>query len=289
MTETLMRTLISGPGVYDDMPDAIYHSDPTPDGSLSRSGAREILPPKTPAHFAWWRENGRAPKRVFDFGHVAHARALGRGLDVAVVDADDWKLKKHQEERKAAYADGKAPILRHESDTIDAMVAALRADKRAAPLFDLDRVKVEQSLFWTHARTKTMCRSRPDILLRTSRGDYIAADYKTAEHADAEAFGKSSADYGYHLQEWFTLEGLRALGLDEAPRMVWVVQEKRPPHLVNVVQLTAKASSYGRLKGEQAVTIYARCQAEGRWPGYGPGIELADLPGWVTYGEDLAL
>ncbi|MGW9447058.1 hypothetical protein, partial [Bacillus mobilis] len=59
MTATDERTLsaITRPGVYDGIPEAVYHRDPVPGGSLSSSGARKLLAPSCPALFKYDQEH----------------------------------------------------------------------------------------------------------------------------------------------------------------------------------------------------------------------------------------
>jgi hypothetical protein len=284
-----MRQEISGPGVYDDMPDEVYHGDPTPEGSLSNSGAKHLIPPSTPAHFKHWRERGDKPKREFDFGHAAHSLVLGRGLQVHVVKADNWKKRAAQDERDAAYERGEAPLLEREWDAVQDMAQALREHPEAAALLDPARGKPEQSLFWRHDRTGVMLRCRLDLMPHAVPAGrrYILADYKTTTDASTDAFMRSAAEFGYHRQRAFYCAAVKALGIHPEPEFLFVAQERKPPYLVNVVQLDDEAERLGRIEMEQAVNIYARCVESGRWPGYS-GVQLGTLPRWFTYGKDIA-
>jgi len=115
----------------------------------------------------------------------------------------------------------------------------------------------------------------------------VVPDYKTSSDASAEAFGKAAADHGYHQQDPWYCDGIRAVGIDPDPIMLFVVQEKKPPFLVNVVELDTDARELGRRHNAIAATLFDRYTTEGRWPGYGDDVALASLPPWVLKREDL--
>src|SRR5690606_30614366 len=66
------------PGVYDNVPSEVYHSDPVPGGSLSSTGARKLAT-ECPAAFKHWLDNPEPSKKEFDFGTAAHKVVLGDG------------------------------------------------------------------------------------------------------------------------------------------------------------------------------------------------------------------
>lgn len=283
--------VITEPGVYDAIPDRVYHADPVPAGSLSVSGAKLLLPPSCPAKFAWERAHPPLPKDTYSFGHAAHKLVLGVGPDLVVVDTDDWRTKAAKEAKTAALADGNVPLLRHEHDVVQAMAAAIRNHRLAARLLAPGTGLPEQSLFWADPDTGVWLRGRVDWLRHPRAGKrLILVDYKTCDNASDEAFARTAYDYGYHRQDPWYVDGAKALGLDDDPAFVFVLQEKTPPYLVNVVELDPVAVEIGRDQNRRAITIFRRCQETGRWPGYGDDVQSIALPAWVArrhmQGED---
>lgn len=280
----VLRTEISGPGVY-DLPADVYHSDPAPaadGGSLSSSGARKILRPSTPAHFHWWRTHGQAPKDEFDFGHAAHRYVLSEGAAVETVDAPDWKKTDARDERDRIRAEGRIPLLHKDMCTVMAMVDALAGHRTARLLLDPAYGKPEQSLFWRHPRTGRWARARLDMLRHKGIGRrYAIPDYKTATDASREAFEKAAASYGYHQQDRFYRDAVIAQAIDPDPLFLFVVQEKRPPYLVNVIELDHDAHLLGDRLNDTAHNLFHQCLTTGRWPGYGDDIDVASLPPWT--------
>jgi len=269
-------------GIHDGISDAVYHADPClPDNiSLSSTELRRIT--ASPARFRWCKDNPPPHKRVFEFGHAAHRLALGVGSDIVVCDYDSWRTKAAQTERDDARANGQTPLLPDEWAELQQMLHALRAHPVAAALLDPDRGgKPEQTLIWQDP-TGPMCRARADWFPNlTGDGRPILTDYKTAADASNNAFARAAANYGYHQQAAWYLAGVRALTGIDRPAFVFVVQEKEPPYLVNVIELDETALRIGDAQNSAAVATYLQCAETGQWPGYGPDVQLVALPRWI--------
>jgi hypothetical protein len=285
--------IITEPGIYPDMPEEVYHRDPVPEGSLSSTGARRMLPPYTPAQFEYER---RHPvfKEVFDYGSAAHKLVLGIGPKIEVIEHDSWRTNDAKDRRDAARAAGFIPLLRHDHEHVKAMAAAIQDHELAGQLLDpLSGGKAEQSLFWIDEEFGVWCRVRLDWLSTyrvTSTGQLIVPDYKTADSADPETFArKSAAAYGYHQQDAFYCEAVRQV-LGEDPAFWFIVQEKTPPYLVSIVELSPEDRHAGHARNRVALERFRDCQASGIWPGYPPDRVMVAMPPWArAKGEDLYL
>jgi hypothetical protein len=277
--------LVEEPSAIVGMPAEIYHADPYVGGSLSHSGAGKLLPPSTPAQFQHDRIH-RTPfhKPEFDFGHAAHWLVLEgeaglRERMVDVYDFPDWKTRAAQDKRKESRAAGRAPVLTEEWERIKGMAAAIREHPLASRLFDPDHGEPEVSLFWVDESSGVTLRCRLDWLpSEPIGGRLILADYKTTACAYPPVWRKSAADYGYHRQDPWYLDGVLALGLHPDPTFVFVVQETRPPFLVSVIGLNNDAVSTGINENRAAIDLYAACEASGEWSGYSEEIEYVGLP-----------
>lgn len=278
------------PGLHYDLPEEDYHSSHE---WLSASGMRMLLPPNCPAKF---KAQGTSKiTRDIDFGLAAHKILLGKGVDLVVVkkttrdkqvvDADDYATKSAQEHRDAIRAEGKLPILAHALDKATAMAEVAAEHPLAAALFSNGQSEV--SAFWTDPATGVQCRSRFDYLPEKVEGRrLIVPDYKTAASAERDKFAKSAAEYGYHIQEAHYSDSLVALGIDDDPAFLFVVQEKEPPFLINVIPLHEDAARLGRALADRARRIFRECAETDIWPGYTPDNEIAEpveLPGYYTY------
>ncbi len=270
---------MNAPGLYDGIPDVAYHADRE---SLSVSGAKKMLPPSCPAIFHHDREHGQPPNAVFDFGHAAHSVVLGAGSEIKVVDADSWRTKAAKEDADAIRAAGHTPILAHEWQQVLGMAEAINAHPVASALLDPHHGKPEQSGYFRDGAHDVLRRFRLDWLPDTDGGRLIVPDYKTAASAEPGAIRKAVANYGYHQQHAWYLDGLHALGLAEDIAFVFIFQEKTAPYLVTVVELDAEAVHVGRALNDRALQVYEECTATGVWPGYTSDVELISLPPWAT-------
>ncbi len=274
------------PGIYEKFDENEYHRDP----ALSASGAKRLLPPNCPALFKHDRDNGGRPnKRAFDVGHAAHAAVLGVGLELVVVDADNWMTKAAKAERDEAYAEGKCPILAKEKAAVDAMALEIRRHPIASKLLDPDHGKPEVSVFWHDGQRGIDRRARFDWLPNSDGGRLIVPDYKTTASAEPRAFNRSIFNFGYDLQAVFYMDAIRAAGIADDVEFRFIAQETTAPYLITIHELDEIGLRLGRERVDRACAVFAECTATGIWPGYSDDIELVTPPLWLTdeYGMEL--
>ncbi|MDP9181224.1 MAG: PD-(D/E)XK nuclease-like domain-containing protein, partial [Actinomycetota bacterium] len=143
-------------GLVSDFDEADYHADP----ALSQSAAKVLM--ACPARYRWQLDHPRADTAAFDVGHAAHAKVLGVGADIEVIEADSWRTKATTEAASNARAEGKVPLLRKDSDAVDLMAEAVMAHPMARLILEREG-DAEQSAWWTdHADdgTPVECRAR---------------------------------------------------------------------------------------------------------------------------------
>lgn len=277
---------ITEPGVYQIDADE-YHADPIAGGSLSSSGARQLIAPSCPARYRHNHDHGGDDHRPhFDFGHAAHRLVLGDGPEIVVIDADNWRTKAAKAERDEAHSAGAVPLLAADYEQVEAMAAAITAHPIAAAAFGVRRGKAEQTLVWRDDRTGIMRRARLDWLPEpVAGGRLIVPDYKTCHSADPDALSKAAYQFGYHQQADWYLAGVRALRLDTDPAFVFVAQEKDPPYLVTVFELDHVAMRIGAIRNRRAIDVYLHCTETGHWPAYVDGVAQLALPRWAEIEE----
>lgn len=277
---------ITTPGVYDGIPDADYHADPVPGGSLSSTGARALL--RSPAHYAWQQEH-RAERAVFDVGHAVHAVVLGVGMGIERLEFDSFRSAAARDARDAARNDGKVPILEADWAPIAAMCDAVLAHPVARGLLEQPG-KAEQSVFAADPDTGVWLRGRVDFLPDDlADRPTVLVDLKTAVTADPGAFGRSAAEYGYDIQSQWYQHVLRLARGDTDTEFVFIVVEKQPPHPVCVIELDAEFAAIGRVRMRRAIDLFRACRDAGEWPGYEPITHLVGPPVWLTYQEDMVI
>ncbi|WP_346536981.1 PD-(D/E)XK nuclease-like domain-containing protein [Micromonospora sp. DPT] len=268
MTAAVLK--VTEPGIHDGMPDDVYHRDPVPGGSLSSSGARRLLN-TCPAKFDYERRNPLAPTKTFDVGHAAHQMVLGAGPELVVVPGARWDTNDAKAEVKRVRERGAIPLKQADMDQVKAIADSILAHPLAAAMLSVGQP--ERSLFWIDERTGIWRRARLDWY----RDGHIV-DLKTCESADEEHIRRDAARYGYHAQDDWYREGVRALGLCADPSFTFIFVEKAPPHLIHVVQLGPDELAAGRHLNNRAIDRFAECQRTGEWPGYASDITTISLP-----------
>ena len=144
----------------------------------------------------------------------------------------------------------------------------------------------ELSVYWNDPDTGELCRCRPDFW----RADGIIVDVKTTDDASPEGFAKSIANWRYHVQHPYYLDGishaLAQMGKPtfqhpaSAKAFVFLAVEKKAPYAVAVYMLDAASVQAGREEYRSDLDMYAHCIASGAWPGYGDKVQQIALPDW---------
>ena len=254
-----------------DMPMKEYLGDPCPKPSLSSSLARLILDRSPAAAKAAWdaRNDDGESRDIFNIGTAAHTMVLSEGDDIAVIDASDWRTKAAKEEREAVRAEGKTPLLTHQFEMVQAMAIrlhALLADHECAEAFNPERGKAEVSLFWQDGGAWK--RARPDWIAYEGDTPSAVYHYKTvSESAAPHGLARLTASHGWDFIAAHYAEGCRAAFGADLPQR-FVVQEKDDPHNLVVFELDPVAMGTAAMRLERATYLWARCVANGVWPGY---------------------
>lgn len=283
---TADKLVITVPGPVAGFPEAAYHDDPVPGGSLSSTGARKLLD-TCPAKFRWWADHREPFKQVFEEGKAAHRKTLGVGPELVLVEGDGkkgpevWDTTAVKARVEEVRAEGNVPLKPSQLAMVDAMREALLKEPMARPLLDPDQGATELSLFWR--RGSVWGRGRIDRLTKLRSGRPVIVDFKTCASAAPADVVKAIARYGLHVQGAFYLAGAQALGMvPEDAGYLLLMQEKEPPYLATVVEPDFAAMRMGAIRVRQAFDLFAECTAAGRWPGYAEDVVLAELPPWET-------
>ncbi len=278
---------ITQPGWHALFPEAVYHDDPVPGGSLSSTGARKLIAPGCPAKYRWWADHREPFKAVFEEGKAAHRKVLGVGPQLEVVKgngkkgAEAWDTNVVRDKLAAIRDRGDVPLKPSQMAKVDDMAVALRREPMAAALLDPDQGATELSLFWRNG--SVWGRARLDRFVRLASGRRAIVDYKALASAAPDDVEKAMRRYGWHIQGAFYLAGARALGLaDESTAFMLLAQEKEPPYLATVVEPDPDAMAIGAIRVRQAFADYAEGVTTGVWRGYADGPVYASLPSWET-------
>lgn len=276
-------------GVHDF---AGYRADPN---RLSPNGAKKLLPPSTPKKFDEARKKTEPPRKVWDFGLVAHKVILGEGCQFLALDPEVHGLTKSGDIAKSptstdnwkaavsnARAEGLTPIHIDDYHKAVEMAQVVHAHETAGPL--LKDGEAEQWIYWTDAESGQKLRQRLDWKTETDNSVTII-EYKTCVCADQEVFARHAFKLGYFLAFAFAVTGARTLWPNKEIDYVIIAQEKEPPYDLAVYRPDDIALQVAQDQMRQAITTYQRCTETNRWPGYPVGINTISVPLWAIDDE----
>jgi exodeoxyribonuclease VIII len=247
-----------------NMPAAIYHGTK----ALSKSGLDQFR--KSPAHFRAWQDgttkNESSP--ALEFGTAVHMAILEPELFAKsyAVFTGDRRTKDGKAAYEAVIASGMTTLNQEQWDNITGAAAAVHAHPAAAPL--LNGIQTEVSCFdsWNGVTVK----ARIDGLGK----DYII-DVKTTQDASPASFGKSCAQFRYHVQAaWYQ----RITGIN---RFVFIAVEKEAPYGVACYELDQLAIDVGHSIIDEQLKTFIECQELNSWPCYPSTTQTLSLPTWA--------
>lgn len=285
---------ISEPGIFTTMKPSDYFADPCPTPSVTQSVIKTLV--NKSAWHAWVDHPRLNPNHEsnedtkFNIGNAAHTHLLGRGKDLVVVQADDWRTKAAQAAKAEANAAGKTAVLAEQDERAREMAAA--ALDQLAELKDDDGVPLiadwsgngdgEVVIAWREG--DLWFRSMIDWLPRHRR---VLWDYKTTiASAAPHALPNKMADDGWCIQAAMHERGMAILDPDNVGRRKhrFVCQEAQFPYALTVTQITEGPMTMGRKQLEFGLDIWRRSMSVGThveaWPGYGREIQYPEFPGF---------
>ena len=220
------------------------------------------------------------------------AMLIGTALHTHVLELDQWdqryvmapegidrrtKQGKAEWEAFSVAATGRTVISKADADQVMAMAHSVFRHPAAAMLLALPG-KAETTHMWTDEATGLQCKCRPDWL--TDDGSLIV-DLKTTEDASPAGFRKSIANFRYHVQASWYLDGLERATGNRPEQFIFICVEKKPPHAVAVYAADAEMIAQGQITAARDLQQLADCKAANSWPGYSDQIETISLPPWM--------
>jgi hypothetical protein len=270
-------------GLHRNVPMRDYIGDPCEAPSLSKGIVRAIVE-RSVAHAVLMHPRlsvvEDSASRATDLGSAAHAAYLYSADSIVWIDAEDWRTKAAKEERDAARAAGKCPLLVGQRPQIESMAAAARL-VHSPGIGD-----VEVTLVWQERGVWLRC--RPDILAPSFRGlpGSWVPDYKTCATCHPQTWARRSLYAGgYDIQAALCRRGLRVVtGEDWTP--CWIVGETEAPYSAVVIAPSPEMLSLADAKVDAAIDAWDRMLQTGARPSYEVGPHWIDPPAWAGGGDD---
>lgn len=234
----------------------------------------------TPAHLRAYLDEEFEPTPLMILGTLTHSLILEPDCPLPKLAIKPADMKFSTKEGKAWRAEQQAAgrlILTEEAHaSLTGMVLGVSRHPAAREL--LANCDTEVSVFQRFNLGGTVLRKgRMDIVPRAN----VLADIKTCDDASPKEFAKKLVD-GYATQAAYYLDLWNDANPDD-PRdgFVFIAVERRPPYLVATYVVHPDAIQWGRGRNIDALALYIRCEAEGRWPGYPTEFVPLNLPDWA--------
>jgi exodeoxyribonuclease VIII len=263
------------------MENADYHRH----SAVSKSHLDQIA--KSPLHY-WARYLD--PNRVTP--GPTPAMAIGSAVHTHVLELDQWDARyvtapeginrrtnagKAEWEAFEVASTGRTVLAKADADLVMRMGHSVFAHPAAAMLLAMPG-KAETTHMWTDQATGLRCKCRPDWL--TDDGSLIV-DLKTTEDASPVGFRKSIANWRYHVQASWYLDGLEQATGKRPDQFIFICVEKKPPFACAVYAADVEMIQIGAEAAARDLDVLATCRAAGAWPGYSDQVEMISLPPWM--------
>jgi len=222
---------------------------------------------------------------AMSLGTIVHSLLLGAGPEIVKVDANDWRAKAAQEERKAIREAGQIPVLLKQYQEAEQIVKLARPQLAEQGIV-LDG-ESEIVALWNEDSEcgEVLCRGLLDHL-RVSQGQIV--DLKTSSDANPRQLGRKFVDFGYEVQAAAYTSAIEHIFPDLAGRVTFtfVFIETEAPYIVQRARASGTMRALGESKWRRAVEIWARALATGVWPAYSDAEVEIEAPSWALYQED---
>ena len=238
---------------------------------------------KSPMHYKYWKDN---PEE-----NDTPSLLLGRAAHKYVLETYDFynefvvapNCDRRTKEGKAQWllfrdqSEGKDIITQEQFEQIEEMRKVMLATPFVSKLINGEH---EVSYFWVDEDTGLECKVRPDSINHKLK---VIVDYKTADNAETQHFMRKAIDLGYDLQSYMYQQGVKA-NLGEEYIFVFIVQEKKPPYAVNILEADENFMASGKRIFIEMLNLYKQCSETDNWFGYlGERSQINSLgvPKWI--------
>lgn len=178
---------------------------------------------------------------------------------------------------------GKIILDEKDVDQIEGMFSGLMANPQSRALVE-SKGPSEDTIFWTDPESGVLCKCRPDKYVPDYLGSPLTIDWKSIGQFSKKECQDSIYEHNYYVSAAFTLDGLKAVGLDSGP-YVFVFVQKKAPFNVLCVPAQELDVEIGRRKYKQVLMQIAECQKTNVWPGF---VDIG-MPEWARQREMAAL
>lgn len=224
-----------------------------------------------PAYFKWREENPEEETKELIEGSAFHKLVLEpETFDKEFIVAPSFDRR--TKEGKLAYnhfcelvVSGITVITQEQYDMICGMRDSVLSNPYAVKLLN---GSVEQSMYFVDDFTGIPCKVRPDVW-RKVKDRIVITDLKSTKSAKPKDFARDLVKFNYDLQAYMYSYGASKV-LDvpfENIDFVFIAVEKKPPYLVNVMQVNGLVMEKGEADFREFIGTYKSCLETGNFYG----------------------
>jgi exodeoxyribonuclease VIII len=268
---------MTGKVVY-DMPEAEYRAAE----GVSQSELKYLA--RSPAHYRAFKDGPKPePTAAMVLGTVTHARLLQPGDPLGYFVRPAGMDFRSKEGKAWKESHGDLPIITEdEQDSIAGMIDAVAAHPAACAALSPPKAgSNEVSMFAIDGEdTGILRKGRADRITPDEYGNTVVVDLKTTDDASPAEFAKTVGNMRYHVQAAYYTDLAAACGM-ESPLFMFIAVEREAPFAVGCYVLSPEDIAVGRMTYRRELRLLKDCLAVGKWPAYGEGVQMIDLPRWM--------
>lgn len=291
------RTLVPDdfrPGIYPGEPDEVYFRRRI---GVATNSILKIIDTQTLGHYLHYIKTGQdedaAPVKDTE------AQLIGRAFHCYVLEPERFastygklpdfgsmqsaKNRARRDEWLGYQPKDRVFLHPRQFDLVAGMRESLMRHRTARLM--VERGQREVVFRWIDPETGLACQSKIDLF---DEGLAFALDLKSCLSASEDLFGRTIANYRYHVQHAMYAEASKAVGLP-IKNFLLVPVEKEPPYFSAIYQIDEAAEEKGfellarsLRKLADAMARYVRGDdLDDAFPAYGHSIRTIHLPGWA--------
>jgi hypothetical protein len=209
----------------------------------------------------------KKPSREMDLGSLVDQMVFG-GSGWHTIDAENYRTKKAQQERDAAYERGQVPVLSKDVEAAQRLAGRIRS-RLLEEGIDLNNCWKQRSMRWSSSPLLVECEGTPDLAI-LHPSEWVTVDLKVGERTDPVHLGNHVVNQGWHIQAAAYQEaGFQTYpDIDRRGRHLILAAETSGAQLVQLHPLSEMMMDMGRHAWERAQRIWMDCQRKNEWPEY---------------------
>ena len=231
-----------------------------------------------------WRLITKSPAHARTSTPTTNAMELGTAIHQAVLEPhhfnqnflcgpDNRRGNKWKDAVQKAEADGKILLTAPDYEKVERITDAVISNSLARSMILSNSAVNEYSTFFQHKPTGLECKARFDIF---DEPDGLIIDLKTTADASKDAFSRSCANYGYHLQAaWYLMAH------DKAHQFVFIAVEREEPYGISFYELDEDSLAEGESIMRRGLEQWKECVELDHWPNYPQKLQAISIPPWA--------